>query len=161
MSPVLDLCFCTPLDSDLFSRVLVSRDSNDPQFVAADAAAWTSLCSESISSLIPINPACYTQIKLGLRARCYVRIHGSCKCIYVPALKTLDRFHQQRPCHGHLEYMVKSITKLHVTTLHHNNYIINIFTCLLKKVDILSNTKRIPRTNTKNLHRSWRFKPIT
>ena len=61
MLPVLDLCFCTLQDSDLlFSRVLLSRDSKDPQFVAADAAAWTSLCSESISSLIPINPACYT-----------------------------------------------------------------------------------------------------
>ena len=108
MSPVLhvDLCFCTPPDSDLFNRVLLSRDSNDPQFVAADAAAWTSLRSESISSLIPINPACYTQIKLGLRVRCYVYMDHA----IVPALKLLDRFHQQRPCHGYLEYMVKSIT---------------------------------------------------
>ena len=63
---VLDLCLCILPDSNLFfSGVLPSRDSKDPQCVAADAAAWTSLCNELISSLIPINPACYRQSKLG------------------------------------------------------------------------------------------------
>lgn len=51
---------CTTLDPAMFLVfILLSRESNDPVFVAATAAAWISLFSESISSHIPDNPACY------------------------------------------------------------------------------------------------------
>lgn len=85
---MLPLCLCILPDSDLlFSHALpLSRDSKDPQFVAADAAAWTSLCNESISSLIPINPACFTHAE---QARFSVYTWDQAKCT-VPALTKSD-----------------------------------------------------------------------
>ena len=99
--PVLDLCLCILPDSDLlFNRALpLPRDSKDPLFVAADAAAWTSLCNESISSLIPINPACFTHAE---QARFSVHMWDQAKCT-VPALTKSDQFHQQWHYRGYLE----------------------------------------------------------